>query len=192
MSSSIRRVGLLTGTFDPVHLGHVALARGAQDACELDEVWFLVNPQPAHKQGVTALVDRLAMVRLAVTDEPLMREGEPEARPAGSARHTMADFGQMMARYPDVEFVFIVGVDVLATLGSWEEADLARGMRYAVARRGGKVAATDPRLQVLWFDLTEHVGASSRKVQAQLQAGRRPDELDERVYEYIREQRLYT
>ncbi len=189
--SSMSRVGLLTGTFDPVHLGHIAMARAAIGACELDEVWFLVNPAPAHKTGVTALVDRMAMVRLAVAGGAAMREGAPDGA-ADPAAHTMAEFGRLMAHYPDTEFVFIVGIDVLATLDTWNYSEIVRSLSFAVARRaGGPEIKSDGHLRVQWLDLAEHTEASSRQVKAQLRAGERPAELDDGVFEYIQERGLY-
>lgn len=191
MGRSSRRVGLLTGTFDPIHLGHIAMARAAQGTCELDEVWFLANPAPAHKRGVTALTDRVAMVRLAVAGEPTMREGVPDGG-AEPAAHNMAEFGRLMARYADTEFVFIVGVDVLGSIDAWEDAARVRELSFAVARRAGAPETKpDGHLRVQWFDLAEHAEASSRQVKVQLRAGKRPAELDERVFGYIRERGLY-
>jgi len=187
----MRRVGLLTGTFDPVHLGHTAMARAAVSACELDEVWFLVNPTSGHKYGVTALVDRVAMVRLGLAGEPAMREGVPDGG-EDPAAHTMSEFGRLMAQHPDTEFVFIIGMDVLATLDTWEDAMQVRELSFAVARRAGAPEIKlDEHLRVQWFDLAEHAEASSRLVQVQLRAGKRPAELDDRVFEYIRERGLY-
>jgi nicotinate-nucleotide adenylyltransferase len=185
------RVGLLTGTFDPVHLGHVALARAAQAAAGLSEVWFLVNPSPGHKRGVTDVEARVAMVRLAVEGEVGLREGESDSD--GPVGHNLTGFEQLMGRYPEREFVFIVGADVLPALDSWEEADRARELEYVAARRAGDVELNlDEGLRVTWVDLTEHAEASSRKVQAELQAGKRPDSLNPKVYEYIRERGLYA
>jgi len=184
-------VGLLTGTFDPVHLGHTAMARAAVSACELDEVWFLVNPTSGHKIGVTALTDRVAMVRLAVAGEPTLREGAPDWS-AGPMGHTIVEFGRLMAHYPDTEFVFIIGIDVLATLDTWEDAKQVRELSFAVARRAGAPEIKlDEHLRVQWFDLAKHGGASSRQVQIELKAGKRPSELHDRVLEYILERGLY-
>lgn len=190
MFSSNRRVGLLTGTFDPVHLGHTAMARAAQSACELDEVWFLTNPAPEHKTGVMALEDRVAMVRLAVADEPTMREGVPAGGEV-SVSHTIADFELMMSRYPATDFVFIVGADVLSSIDTWEDAARARVLQYAAARRAGADETLIDDLRVAWFDLAEHTGASSRRIQGELRAGKRPAELRDSVSTYIWERGLY-
>ena len=188
--SSTGRIGLLTGTFDPVHLGHVAMAEAALRECGLDEVWFLVNPDPGHKVGVTDYAHRLAMVRLAVADRPGLRAGAPVGVPK---RHRMADFERMMGAYPGKKFVFIVGADVLVAMRVWEDYEpaVARA-EFAVARRAkmDEIQA-DGRMQVQNFEFSDHADASSRLIQGQLRAGARPAELDGRVYDYIREQGLY-
>ena len=187
-----RRVGLLTGTFDPVHLGHIAMARAAMADCALAEVWFLVNPDPGHKAGVTPAADRQAMVALAVAGEAGLRAGEPDAR-SGLQAHRMADFDLLTGKYPDTDFVYIIGADVLASMSTWEDYELAvQRARFAVAHRAGApkvVLAAGLRAQM--FELTQHGGASSRVIQRQLAAGEVPAELDPRVYEYIRARGLY-
>src|SRR5436309_435232 len=105
-----RTIGLFTGTFDPVHLGHVELARAAMVAGELDEVWLLVNPAPAHKANVLSYIHRFAMAEMAVRDEAGMRViGGAE----GELPHTMAGFRTLMGRYAGERFVFIGGTDAL-------------------------------------------------------------------------------
>lgn len=192
MSSERRRVGLLTGTFDPVHLGHVAMARSAMRACELDEVWFLANPTADHKQGVQPLEARVAMVRLALADEPAMREGEPNSE-GEPTPHRMADFDRLMARHSERDFVFIIGSDVVSVMVGWEDYDRMLGRaEFAVAHRAGAPAAElDSRLRARTFELSEHEAASSRTIQQELAAGKRPTELDARVFTYIWERGLY-
>ena len=190
MSSSKRRIGLLTGTFDPVHLGHVAMGRVAMRECVLDEVWFLVNPEPGHKVGVVGFADRLAMVRLAVGGERGLSAYSGEL---ADKHHNIDVFLTLIKQHPTDQFVFIVGTDVLGQLGDWEDSErVLREAQFAVARRErfGEVAL-DSRLKVSGFDLVEHAKASSRAIRSELRAGKRPVELDERVYAYVRERGLY-
>jgi nicotinate-nucleotide adenylyltransferase len=186
VSRTGKRIGLLTGTFDPVHLGHVAMAQAAMEGCELDQVWFLVNPAPGHKSGVANLSDRLAMVRLAIADDLRLELREP-------IFHRMAEFERLMSGYLQDEFEFVIGADVLADMTEWEDyqAALERGT-FVVARRVGAPAVPiDPRLKVQTFPMGEHAGASSRLIKEQLAAGVRPSELDDRVYAYILDHGLY-
>jgi nicotinate-nucleotide adenylyltransferase len=180
---------LLTGTFDPVHLGHVAMARAAMGAGGLDEVWFLVNPDPGHKVEVTNFANRLAMARLAVAGVPDLRvySGDLADKP-----HDIDVFLTLINAYPRDNFVFIVGVDVFQRMHAWKSYErVVREARFVAARRRGAEVVVDPRLQVTWFDLAKHAGASSRDIREELRAGMRPVDLDGRVYEYVRERGLY-
>ena len=191
VSERRRSVGLLTGTFDPVHLGHVAMARAAMAECALDEVWFLVNPDPEHKVGVTSLGDRVAMVRLALVGQEGLREGAPGD--LGPVRHRMDEFAGLVNRYPQLDFVFIVGIDVLARLPHWPQArEVSKQARFVVARRRGHAnEIPDASLTVQWFDVSEYTDASSGQVRDDLVRGVVSADLDSRVLEYIREHRLY-
>ncbi|MDB5179023.1 MAG: nicotinic acid mononucleotide adenylyltransferase [Patescibacteria group bacterium] len=190
-------IGLLTGTFDPVHLGHVALARAAMRECDLAEVWLLVNVASAHKAGVTAYEHRRAMAELAVAGEPGLRVEDYRGL------HTMAGFAQLMARYPDERFVFIVGMDTIGRLDSWEGFEfVVRNTSFAVAQRpgtGDELAALRGRLgdelgtmlDARVFTFADHTEASSRQAREALRRGEQSVELDERVREYVRQQGLY-
>ena len=174
-----------------MHLGHVALARAAQAAYGLDQVWFMVNPAPGHKVGVTAYADRLAMVKLAVADVPglLVYLGEFVHKP-----HNIGVFLTMINQYSRDDFVFIVGADVLLGMQAWEGYEqVVREAQFVVAQRAGALVPTvEKKLQARWFAFDEHIGASSRDIRTALRVGGGcPAELDARVYEYILGHRLY-
>jgi nicotinate-nucleotide adenylyltransferase len=186
-----RMVGLLTGTFDPVHMGHIEMGRAALTQCELDEVWFLVNPSPAHKINVTSLKHREAMVRLAIEGEPHFRMGEPGDW--GPVSHTIAGFKELASRQAAVDFIYIVGEDVLGQVSDWDQADLvAREVRFAVARRAGyPPKAVARQLSLQWFQMQAYVGASSGHVRDAMARGAVAPDMDQRVVDYIRAHRLY-
>ncbi len=185
------KVGLLTGTFDPVHVGHVAMARAAMTAAGLDEVWVLVNPSPGHKQCVSGLEARAEMMSLTLVGEKSIELGDPGGLNLRS--HTMAEFGRLMAAHEGVDFVFIVGAEVFSGMAQWQDAeDSIRLARFLVAKRPGyEVPELDPRLVVQWFDLDESVDVSSGQIREALAAGHEPKGLHEAVLSYIREHRLY-
>lgn len=191
-------IGLLPGRFDPVHRGHVALARAAMVAGDLREVWLLAAPEPWHKAVAADHGHRLAMLELAVAGEPGLRLVAPELR---KVPHTLAGFGAVMAAHPSEEFVFILGMDALGRLDRWDDYEsIVRTTTLMGARRTGTdeavVADLRARLGVLGEELKvrlfdfEH-GASSTAVKKGLVAGERPADLDERVLDYIVRNGLY-
>ena len=70
----MKRIGLFGGSFNPIHVGHVALAKAAREACELDEVWLMVSPQNPLKRNMTLLDDqlRLAMAQKALENSRMV------------------------------------------------------------------------------------------------------------------------
>lgn len=133
-------LGIMGGTFDPVHLGHLACAEMARDAFGMDAVVFMVAARPSLKQqqAVSDAADRLAMCRLAVADNPAFDASELELRRAGIT-YTADTLRQVRAHYPDnVRISFIVGADSLATLPDWHEAAAVASLAriVCVARPG--------------------------------------------------------
>ena len=194
------RVGLLTGTFDPVHLGHIELGRAALQKCGLDEVWYLVNPAPEHKDDSAGLAHRRAMVSLALEDQAGL---SLYVGPSVSEAHSMATFKHIMAEHPAHQYVFIVGIDTLVRLDTWKQAQsIVDSATFAVAHRPGtsldaiddlkrRLGAAGERLRVLYFDFDDHSAASSTAVRRALREGRPGAGLDPRVAGYIREHGLY-
>ena len=194
------RLGLLTGTFDPVHLGHVALAEAAIREYALGRVLIWVNASAGHKVGVTAYQDRLAMMRLAVRghDKLDVYEGGLSDRPQVSKW-----FRELEREFPADELVYIVGADTLMTLDRWEDVEsVVDNSTFAVAERGegtaglleelrSRLGPLGQSLRASVFSFEEYGEASSSKVRVQVRAGGRPSALDERVYEYVLSRNLY-
>jgi nicotinate-nucleotide adenylyltransferase len=116
------RIGCLFGTFDPPHVGHVAIAEHMRTAAGLDQVWLVVTPQNPFKQDRTISPDahRLAMVRLAVQDhEGLAASGFEIDLPRPN--YTADSLRFMRHRWPDHQFELIIGSDNLAVLHKWKD-----------------------------------------------------------------------
>jgi nicotinate-nucleotide adenylyltransferase len=117
-------IGCLFGSFDPPHLGHVAIADHMLKACGLDQVWLVVTPQNPFKQDrkLSPDKDRLAMTRLAV-------QGHPGLSAAGfeldlpKPNYTVDTLAFMRERWPHHTFSLIIGSDNLAGLHLWKESD---------------------------------------------------------------------
>lgn len=135
------RYGILGGTFDPPHIGHLALAQEAAVRLRLDRVWFLPAADPPHKRGrqLRAAHDRAAMVELAIAgDERFGLDRADLDRPGPS--YTVDTLDILRARWgPEVWIGFIIGWDMLLYLPEWHDPAgvLARLDALIVARRPG-------------------------------------------------------
>lgn len=119
----MRRLGILGGTFDPVHFGHLAAAEEARARLALPEVRFIPAWQPPHKleRRVTTAAHRLAMVRLAIADNPAFQLSTEEID-RGGASYTV-DTLQHLKRHlgEECDLYFIVGSDALVDFLRWRE-----------------------------------------------------------------------
>lgn len=117
-------IGCLFGSFDPPHLGHVAIAEHMLKAGGLDQVWLVVTPQNPFKQDRKLSPDqhRLAMTRLAVQGKPGLNASGFELD-LPKPNYTVDTLAFMRQRWPDVTFELIIGSDNLASLHQWKDAD---------------------------------------------------------------------
>jgi nicotinate-nucleotide adenylyltransferase len=112
-------VGLLGGSFDPAHAGHVHITREALKRFGLDRVWWLVTPgNPLKPRGPAPLPDRLARAR-ALMRHPRVCVTDLEARLG--TRYTAQTLAHLLALYPGVRFVWLMGADNLVTFHRWED-----------------------------------------------------------------------
>ncbi|MFV0360993.1 nicotinate-nucleotide adenylyltransferase [Tropicimonas sp.] len=114
-------IGLLGGSFDPPHAGHVHITREAMKLFDLDRVWWLVSPgNPLKQTGPAPLPRRMAAAR-AIMRHPRVVVTDIEAR-IGS-RHTAATLGALKRLYPGTRFVWLMGADNLARFHLWDRWD---------------------------------------------------------------------
>jgi len=112
----MRKVGILGGTFDPVHWGHLAIAQTALTQVELDQVIWVPNQCPPHKQAAT-FEHRLQMVHKAIADHPAFSVSSLGNHEQPSyAINTLIDF---QAIYPNTHWYWIIGLDAFQTLPRW-------------------------------------------------------------------------
>lgn len=117
------RLGLLGGSFDPVHYGHLLLAECAREQLGLDEVWFLPAAGAPHKQQrqQTGITLRVQMLELATAGNPAFCVSDLEARRGGTS-YTVDTLEVLRAAEPDRELVFLLGADMLNDLPHWRRA----------------------------------------------------------------------
>lgn len=133
-----RRIGLLGGTFDPIHNGHLAMAQFALNALSLDEVQLIPNHQPPHKSGTNVNAQqRLEMVQLAIQGlkqlsvNPLELEQD---RPS----YSLYTLEQLRAQHLEDALFFIMGMDSFASLSSWHKwEELLTFSNLVVCKRPG-------------------------------------------------------
>lgn len=115
------RVGLLGGTFDPIHLAHLRCAEEAREALRLDRVLFIPSARPPHKRGgVIAAEHRLAMVRLALRGNPAFRVSRVEIERDGPS-FLVDTLRILRARLRGDRLVFLLGADALGEIDTWRE-----------------------------------------------------------------------
>ena len=131
------RVGLLGGSFDPPHRGHLHISRRALSAFGLDQVWWLVSPGNPLKPNAPAAMERRIAACEALIGHPRIRVTDLEAR-LGTV-YTADTLARLRARYPGVRFVWLMGADNLADIHRWEDwQDIFRQMPVGVLARPGE------------------------------------------------------
>lgn len=118
--AQIMRIGLLGGTFNPIHSAHVQMARIARDEAELDVVLFMVAADPPHKRvdGGVPADERLRLTRLAIAGEERMQASDLEIKRGGKS-YTLLTLRELKERYPDADISIVIGSDMLADLPNW-------------------------------------------------------------------------
>lgn len=134
-------VGLLGGSFDPAHSGHVHITKAALARFGLDRVWWLVSPgNPLKEKGPAPMMDRLAAAR-SVMNDPRVQITDVEARIG--TRYTAQTIAALQQMYPGVRFVWLMGADNLAQFNLWQDwqSIMARVPVGVLARPGDRISA---------------------------------------------------
>ncbi len=121
-----KRIGLFFGSFNPIHIGHLALANYFVEFTDLDKVWFVVSPQNPLKKRNTLLDDyqRLYMVRLAIEDFPDKYFASNIEFSMPKPSYTVDTLAYLKDKYPEHTFILIMGADNLLTLHKWKNYEV--------------------------------------------------------------------
>lgn len=133
------QIGILGGTFNPIHNGHLHIAAEVREHCALDQVWFVPAGQPPHKAvaAEVSFADRLAMVEAAIDGWPAYRCLDLEGRRSGPS-FSVQTVEELRQLYPEHDFTFIMGLDSFAEIGLWKSyTRLFEICHIAVAARPG-------------------------------------------------------
>lgn len=187
------RIGILGGTFDPVHRGHLELARAAREALALDRVLLVPSAQPPHKPGVIAPAeDRLAMLDRALADRPELESSRLEIDRDGPS-FTVHTIEELERLHPGATLFFIVGEDSLGEIPGWFEARrLFEKVTFAAARRPD-TPPPPANLPFSWVEIPmPPAPISSSELRERIRRGEPTGEdLDPAVRDYIDSRKLY-
>ena len=206
----MNRIGIMGGTFNPIHKGHIQIAQSAYEQYDLDAVWFMPNHIPAYKatDELVSEIDRLAMVGLAIREIPYFCSSDYELQREGNT-YTWETLRGLKGEYPDNDFYFIMGADSLMYFDKWVHPERIVSMAHIlVAARdhssNEKLRAKIVQLEQLYscadFHILrgEEIACSSSKLRQELAvenpanlSGYIQSYLDPAVLRYIQDKRLY-
>ena len=180
------RTGIFGGSFNPIHNGHISLARQLREKAGLDEVWLMVSPQNPLKAQADLLDDqiRMEMARLAVEGETGIIASDYEMH-LPKPSYTWNTLEALKRDYPDREFVLMIGGDNWQLFDKWYRADDIRNQYQIIVypRRGYEGG----------IDGLDLIDISSTEIRDCIQAGKPINHLvPKAVAEYIKEHELYA
>ncbi len=194
-------IGLMGGSFNPIHCGHVALARAALESGRVERVLFLPTGNPPHKkEGLADKFDRLRMVELAVEHEAGMAVCREEIDRDGVI-YTVDTLAALKRKMPDCTLTYLIGADTLRALGTWRRVEtVIERCKFLVMMREGETREEVIRLAGLWtqrgaqidFLDARKMDISSTQIREQIQKGLPFERLvPQAVADYIHEHGLY-
>lgn len=194
-------IGLMGGSFNPIHCGHVALARAALESGRVERVLFLPTGNPPHKkEGLADKFDRLRMVELAVEHEAGMAVCREEIDRDGVI-YTVDTLAALKRKMPDCTLTYLIGADTLRALGTWRRVEtVIERCKFLVMMREGETREEVIRLAGLWtqrgaqidFLDARKMDISSTQIREQIQKGLPFERLVlQAVADYIHEHGLY-
>jgi nicotinate-nucleotide adenylyltransferase len=197
----VARIGILGGTFNPPHVGHVACARAAAEQLGLDGVWLMPVAEPPHKRAEhdPGAEHRLALCRLAADEDDRLSASALEIERGGPS-YTVDTLAALRADRPDDELTFVAGGDMAMSLPEWREparvlelATFAVAEREAIRREqvAARLGALPGAERIVFFDMPR-VDVSSSLVRERVAAGEPVDDLvPAGVARYIDQRGLY-
>ncbi len=207
-------IGILGGTFDPIHFGHLRTALEIQQALELKEVRLIPCYQPVHRKlPLASATDRLAMVRAAIANEPALTVDDCEIQ-RQTPSFTIETLENLRTNLPDTPLCLIMGIDALLGLPGWHRADeilqfahlvVAHRPQYQLPKTGivadllkAHLTHSAPSLhEILAGQIYLHpvtpLEISATDIRRQIASGKNPRYLlPDAVYKYIEEHGVYS
>jgi nicotinate-nucleotide adenylyltransferase len=190
----MKKTGLLFGSFNPIHVGHLMIAGYMYEFSDLDELWFVVSPLNPLKEKQSLLSDhhRLEMVNLAIEDDTRFRSCNIEFK-MPQPSYTIHTLTWLQEKYPMREFVIISGTDIFPTFHKWKnwEKLLELYTFYVYPRPGSHDHELTRHPSVRLFD-APMVEISASFIREAIRNGKNMSYyLPEKTYRYIQEMHFY-
>lgn len=182
------RIGLLGGTFNPIHVGHLEIAKAALNLLNLDKLIFIPAGNPWQKDDFISFEHRLNMLKLATKDLKKVEISEIE-KDEDKPSFTYQTLQEFHSIYPEAEFIFLMGSDAIKNFGTWKEPNLIKTLAriYVVPRQNDPI--------VDWhFDRLQYspISISSSQIRDKIKNGESIEEyVPPEVIEYIKANKLY-
>lgn len=199
-----KKIGILGGSFDPIHQGHLNIAEHARNEFHLDEVWFIPAGHSPNKNetDMTSAKMRTDMVALAIAPYPYFRLSRMEVE-AGETSYTYLTLSKLTEQYPDIQFYFIMGADSLDYFEQWRHPEIIcqKSVILCAVRDGMDVSQIEKKISMLkgLFEAEIYpihggkTDISSTELRRRISMQKkRPELLPKSVWEYILDHDLYT
>jgi nicotinate-nucleotide adenylyltransferase len=187
----MRKIGILGGTFDPPHHGHLLIANEVLSALDLDEIWFMPNQEPPHKHKSESISneERLEMLRLAIEGNHQFRVTTIELERQGPS-FTVETMRIIRETYKDDQFYFIIGADMIEYLPKWHKInELVELVQFVGVER--PEYSHDTSFPVIYVDVPA-MEVSSSIIRERLKKGKTVRYLlPDSVIHFIEENHLY-
>ena len=196
------KIGIMGGTFNPIHLAHIKMAEASMEQAGLDEVWFMPSKNPPHKDRQSILPEKIRsdMVRLAIDNCPGFIFSDFELKREG-VTYSAETLTMLTEIYPEALFFFIMGADSFMHIEHWHRPDII--MKKAILLCVGRNTTDEEMLsqkvllekkysaRIKLIEM-EQMNISSSYVRKEISEGRLPKAmLSDRVADYITENKLY-
>ncbi|MFZ5940316.1 MAG: nicotinate (nicotinamide) nucleotide adenylyltransferase [Bacteroidota bacterium] len=190
----MKKTGLYFGSFNPIHIGHLAIAGYMTAFTDLDELWFVLSPHNPLKDKKSLLDDyqRLELVRLATEDDERFRVSDIEFH-LPQPSYTIDTLSYLAEKYPDREFILVMGADGLKTFRKWKNYQVIEANYHRIVYPrpgiGREEILAHPNVSLVDAPLME---ISSSFIRESIREGRDVRHfLPEKVHRYIREMHFY-
>lgn len=182
----MKKVALIGGSFDPIHMGHINMARAALEELGADEVWFIPSQStPLKDRDLTSAKDRLEMVKLACKLDERFKINPVDLKRSGKS-YTIDTLKILTQEHPDVEFTWLIGADQYDQFDKWKDADkLVELADFVVCDRNGK-PGSNSKFQLKSVPMRPTPVSSS-----EIRQGYKLNYLPDEVLQYILDHELY-